>query len=210
MEYTGYIPAVSINNHGNLTSTLNVTTDGNGDATFTVRSSDLISKPDIIIKENMIEKGRIACDFGSMISIRRFPDPNDPNDLNWKYNDKGWICNTTQLTNPGSYTPLKVYLKFMKNSSLGNIDGNWSYVNNHNINIFIESIKTYDGNVIINPQSIKDYIFIKDQNNGNHITSFTTGTANDGSAQIDIHSGPLIGDVDEIIYNAIDMTQRNK
>lgn len=206
-NYAGHIAPTFLNAQGTAVSTLSLLTDANGNVSFTSLSSDVISQPQIVVELSGVELGRIGCDFADEKSIRRFPDPNDPDDPSWTTNDTGWICDTEQFTNPGSSTPAKVYVKFMKEPSLGNVDGNWYYVNNHSVMLTIASVTLYDGQTITNPSTITQYLFMVDPANGSHTSSLMVMTANDGAAQVIVHAGSLIDDLQEIEFAAVDQTQ---
>jgi len=207
IDYIGYTSPALIDQTNTIRSSLTITTDNNGDASFKAISSDIISQPDIVLKYNGDEIARFACDFASDTSLRRFPDPNDPNDPSWQTSDTGWLCDTSQLTNPGSNTPAKVYVKFMKDPSLGDIDGNWDYVNGHSVQMNIGSVKLYDDTVLTDPNDIVQYIFMVDPANGNHVATNTGVTSTDGSAQVNVYAGDLIDEISEIDFQAIDLTQ---
>ncbi len=109
---------------GKAVSTLARTTDGSGNVTLTVLSSDLISKPNVLVSNNGTQIGSVGCDFGAAQSIRRFGiTSHDPSD--GYGTDCGWSFNFDDLINPGDVVQAAFYLKFQKDPAAVPIDKNY-------------------------------------------------------------------------------------
>lgn len=112
---------------------MTITTDATtGKASVTVISSDVISQ-DIKVKvewkdaeDNYSDVGSVTCDFGAVVSKRRFgiifdPNPNNPDVYGNpniaredKDEDTGWVFPLYLLTQPSDFTEATIYLKFPK------------------------------------------------------------------------------------------------
>jgi len=194
-------------NQNKLVTTLTRTTDASGNVTVTVLSSNLISKPNLTVTYQGNQVGSVGCDFASETSKRRFPAPDEVDDPNWQSNDTGWLCDANQLDNVGSQTPAKVYVKFMKDPSQGDVDGNWYFVNNHNVHLRISSITLSDDTTkITDPAQMDQYVGFVGAD-GSLQNSVPATTQSDGAAQATIQAGPMINDVDEIDFAVDDRTQ---
>lgn len=207
-NYTGHRAPSFLDGQGKRVAALRVTTNTDGKASFTALSSDVISKPRIVIREDHTELKRIPCDFAAVTSKRRFPDPGDPEDPNWKRNDTGWVCDTSQLTRLGDHTPARLYVKFMKDPRRGDVDGNWLPVKNHAVEIRIASITlSEDGSIVTDPDLIVDYLYLVDPKTGSHTASAMGTTQSNGAAQVTVYAGPNIMDLEEINFATVDKTQ---
>lgn len=194
---------VTTDDSGNqkLAETMNVTTDGQGQFSVTVLSSDIVTQ-DIKVKVkwtdadgNDQDVGSQACDFGAAESIVR--DPNnlgDPNDLGWLFNGQ-WLQS-------GDQTTAKVYMKFMINPKLGDVNGNWQFVNGHRMLINVDSIDPSDSST---PQgALSDYAtVVGSQPDGSAIAT----TANDGAATVMVQAGSRIQDATTVYFAAYDESQ---
>ena len=182
---------------------LTVQADNQGKIGFTVLSSDIISS-DIEVKikwedANGEEQdaGSKACDFAEAVGKRRFPNQNDPEGA-YPEDDNGWLFGGKYLAQPGSQTTAKVYLKFMKDPSLGDVNGNWAYVNGHQVSIEIESIDFQENSESGASQDEYAYLFPEPA---------ILQTATDGAATATVYAGAKIGDVRTIWFKATDLTQ---
>ncbi len=111
-------------NQNKAVPTLTRTTDGSGNVTLTVLSSDLISKPNVLVGNNGTQIGSVGCDFGAAQSIRRFGiTSHDPSD--GYGTDCGWSFNFDDLINPGDVVQAAFYLKFQKDPAAVPIDKNY-------------------------------------------------------------------------------------
>jgi hypothetical protein len=198
---------------------MTASTDADGKVSVHVLSSDIISS-DIEIKIKWTDAqgqdkdvGSKACDFVAVVSKRRFPDPNDPNDPDWQANDTGWICDTEQLVDPGNTTPAKVYIKFIKNSVLGDVNGNWHFINDHRLRMKIAKVVLCDGTEITDEIALVQYLaIVRSDGTASTWAEVISGAVpntngeRDGAAQVMVKAGELIWDVDEIEFDAEDLT----
>jgi len=104
-------------------------TDAQGNVSLRVLSSDIITQ-DISIQAirtlagSDYVIGTQACDFGELLSYRRFRNQYDPEEVE----DTGWLLDFPHLEALDGITPAKVYLKFRKDLDVLDIDGNWHFV----------------------------------------------------------------------------------
>jgi hypothetical protein len=182
-------------------------TDAEGKVPVHVLSSDIVSS-DIEMKVQWTsptgeekDVGSQACDFAEAVGKRRFPNQYDPEEA-YPEDDNGWLFGQKYLNAAGVETTAKVYLKFMKDPALGDVDGNWAYVNGHRVSFKIEEIELQDGLVGGSVQS--EYaLVVPNQPDGLaiHITS------NDGAATAIVKAGTKINDVETIWLDATDLDQ---
>ena len=164
---------------------LKVTANSEGKVEVWVLSSDVINKPMLqaILKpvpdgQEPVKLGEIECDFAPSVSIRRFVPKKangepltDPDE-----EDTGWIFDFPHLVNPDNddhMTPAKVYLKFKKDEAPSDEqDGNWQFVNDHQVRISIHSVEVVDedsGEVRTiegTPAELQRYVFVASQPRG--------------------------------------------
>ena len=178
--------------------TLDVTTDANGKVSVWVLSGDVICQPKLQVMQKVdpnqppVKVGELVCDFGAAESIVR--DPNnlgDPNDTGWLFN-KEWL-------DPGVQTTAKVYMKFMIDPALGDRNGNWSYVNEHQILIQVDSVDLSDDST--SQGSLTDYATVVP--NG----SVTAVTLNDGAATATVQAGNSIRKAKVVYFSGQDESQ---
>jgi len=104
-------------NQNKAVPTLTRTTDGSGNVTLTVLSSDLISKPNVLVSNNGTQIGNVGCDFAADQSLRRYGiltyDPGEGSGT-----DTGWDFDLYALISPGDTTRAKAFLKFQKDPSI--------------------------------------------------------------------------------------------
>jgi hypothetical protein len=114
-------------NQNKAVPTLARTTDGSGNVTLTVLSSDLISKPNVLVSNNGTQIGNVGCDFAADQSLRRYGiltyDPGEGYGT-----DTGWDFDSYALENPGDTADAKVFLRFQKDPSVP-MDQNYYLVN---------------------------------------------------------------------------------
>ncbi|MDQ3813719.1 MAG: hypothetical protein M3347_07185, partial [Armatimonadota bacterium] len=190
--------------------TLTKKTNDDGDIVLRVKSSDVISQPTVEVKwKNQqgeeIQVGSAECDFAEAVSKRRFPHFSDPG------GDTGWIFNFPELSGPGAWTPAKIYMKFKINPDLGDVNGNWKFVNSHQMLLQIDEVRLKEGTSITDPAQFAEYAVLTPappiDSSVTGVVALTKVTANDGAAQVWVKAGPKIGDVAEVVVGAIDKSQ---
>jgi hypothetical protein len=203
---------VTTDDHGQtaLVEEMNLTTDPEGKFNAHVLSSDIISS-DIKIKvkwkdENGKEHdvGEKACDFAEAISIRRFPNWIDPDETE----DTGWLFGQQWLNAPNIETTAKVYVKFMIDPSIGDVDGNWKEVNGHNMFFKIDSVTPREGTTVSN--NLNDYAtLVANRPDGATIYQTVAGANGSagGAATATVRAGDMIADASTIWVIAYDLSQ---
>lgn len=193
-----------INSYGQPVETLVQATDSNGSASIRVLSSDVATQG-IKIKAKWRnpqgleeEVGSIDCDFARPVSYRRFPNSTDPDEPE----DTGWLFDFPSFDTPNRTTPAKVYMKFMVDPAKGDVDGNWKFVNGHDMLIFIDSVDV-DPEAPAFSGNLADYAtIISNREDGTTVIT----TSSDGAAQATAQAGPLIGDASIVWLGAKDQT----
>ena len=218
--------------------------DGAGRVSVWVLSSDVISQPTLqaILKpvaapREPVKLGEIGCDFAASVTFRHFANPKDLDEEE----DRGWIFDFPHLidpTNSEKITPAKLYLKFKKFpdqgddytylDSKGVKQGNWQFVNDHSMKMFVAGVKLYgneedetfgDGPELFDtPQQLSRYAFIiPDREQASSSDSGTTSipsvvtaqreTAAKGETapQVYVRAGTDINDVNTIWVDAQDL-----
>src|SRR5262249_51016339 len=115
-----------IDSNGHTVPTIDITSASDGTAVATVLSSNLISRPKLTITDSTKNiSTNVVCDFGSDVSFRN----QGVIQFSQGYaSDLGWDANSMPLTVNGDVSPVKVYLKFKKDTS-GTDDKNYFKVN---------------------------------------------------------------------------------
>jgi len=196
-----------------LVEEMNLTTDAEGKISVHVLSSDIISS-DIKIKVKWKDEhgkehdvGEKACDFAEAISIRRFPNWIDPDETE----DTGWLFGQQWLNAPNTETTAKVYVKFMIDPSIGDVDGNWKEVNGHNMFFKIDSVTPREGTTVSN--NLNDYATLV-ANSPDGATIYQTVAGANGSAggaaTATVRAGDMIADANTIWVIAYDLSQWEK
>ena len=187
---------------------LTVSTDNQGKIGFTVLSSDIVSS-DIEVKIKWEdadgeeqEAGSKACDFAEAEAKRRFANPFNSADR-YPEDDFGWLFQQQWLRSVGSQTTAKFYLKFMKDPSLGNVNGNWEFVNGHQMLFKIADVELKSSSTATAASATEDYVFFASTQSRTALYA-TTG---DGSATGIIQAGPQIGQVKKIFIAVYDQSQ---
>ena len=181
---------------------LKVTANSQGKVEVWVLSSDVINKPKLqaILKpvpqgQEPVTLGEIECDFAEAVSYRRFDNWIDPDEEE----DLGWLFGLRWLGSKDKTTTAKIYLKFMVNPNIGDVDGNWEVVNGHQVLMSISSVDSRSDTQFPN----SDYaIILNAQADGALAT-----TASDGSATVQVQAGQKIEDATTIWFDANDQSQ---
>lgn len=187
-------------------------TDAQGQMTISVLSSDVISKPILEVywtdaQQNQVLVGSVLCDFGEATSIRRFPNQYDPEEEE----DLGWLFDAPRLASQNDVTPAKMYLKFMVDRQLGNISGNWKFVNNHKILLSVTGVYLPDGTMVTStPVELKKYAAVMSQNNPNGVPELLVQrdtTSQGETPQVYVVAGDEIANVAQVVVGARNMSQ---
>lgn len=213
----------SQNSGDDLTQQIHLTTDANGEASFTVLSSDTITSS-IKIKakytaaggQEIPLDGQVTCNFEAAESLRGFQldaevssFPSDP--------DNGWWFNPDVLISGGDQTTAKIYLKYKK-------DENWDPVDGHQMKITIGDVIVKSGYTHLDDKGIYTYFVNSDgtpiMKNGEPqgyaiATTETTDLDEDGTieenekgvATVYLKGGPLVYQAKTIPLKAEDQTQ---
>ncbi len=187
--------------------TLTLRTDEAGKITFWVKGSDVIGEADLIFdwknsSGRTSEIGKKPCEFDAAEMIRRFANPFDEEETE----DGGWIFDVPVLSAPDATTPAKVYLKYLIDPALGDVDGNWKVVNGHRLLVKIDGVTLHDGTEVTDAATIKNHAVVIDGNNSQGETRMVTTSA-DGAAQAVVQAKENINDTNEIVVGADNLTQ---
>ena len=156
-----------------------------------VLSSDIICKMRLVASTGDKEIGSVWCDFGAAESLRRFTDPFAENDGK----DNGWLFYGRAYP-PSSVSKAKMYLKFKVDPTLGDVNGNWKVVNNHQLEFALvdahASSRTPAVDLLTKPEEIASYGSIINSDGSKTLTRIVT-TSRDGSASVEVKSEPKVG-----------------
>jgi hypothetical protein len=208
---------------------ISVTTDGNGNAPLNVVSGDVVCTPDVVIDWNGNNVGVVTFDFGEDESLRRFGLVNYFGEV-----DDGCLFNQgAALLGPGQTNQVQIYLKFQANTSIPtdmnyflvhgvpsptlDPDGrgqartqlddwqNWEPVAGHILTVVISNVLRVDGTAV-SPEDFSGYASLE-YSQGNPTQAATVTTAADGTVQVRLLSGSMIGQCSEIDFTSTDEMQ---
>ena len=201
-----FVTGYDANGNPILDETLTVHTDSTtGQFSVTVVSSDIVSS-DIKVKlkwtnSNGDDKdaGSQACDFAEAAAKRRFPNQYDPDEV-YPEGDIGWLFHQSWLSYSGAETTGKIYLKFMIDPTVGDVDGNWKEVNGHQMLFEIDSVTPKAGT---QPAAKDDYGVVVPTQNGLSLHK----TADNGAATTIVRAGTKITDAETMRISVYDESQ---
>ena len=194
-----------VNGSQNLTEEAIIDTDSNGQFSVKVLSSDIVSS-DIKIKVvrdmqgQQQDVGEQTCRFEQAAYKRRFANPFNSNER-YPQEDYGWLLQRQWLSSTSSQTTAKLYLKFMRNPTEPDQDGNWDFVSGHRMMFEIESIEDHEGNIVT---ATDDYVVFASSGQAN---AFVTTVASDGAATVVLQAGSKIAKVKTIHLKGYDESQ---
>jgi hypothetical protein len=174
-------------------------TNSEGKVALTVKSSDVISQPMLEAywtneQGQEVLVGSVECDFDEATSIRRFIDPFD-----YAAEDTGWLFNREWLGHTGSQTTAKIYMKFMVDSELGDVDGNWQFVNGHHMLVSVAQVNDQPIDTFTQQTS---YVTVLPPN-----PDQTATTQGDGAATVLLQAGNDVDQVSVVSFVAYDQDQ---
>ena len=184
--------------------TLTLTTNANGDISVTVLSSDVVSQLRLIARWTSAGQtstiGGVLCDFAAVTSKRGFPDPVVGAYNGWENDDNGWSCDFSALEEQGQTVQGKLFLKFL------NPSGNYQIVENHSVNIKLQSVTLTDGTSIYDQDEIPLYVKFVDSS-GVEQTQLQVLTDAGGIANFKLKATVATRQIGSVKFNAQNRSQ---